>query len=312
VSARTIWDELRQRRWQVLEEWKRAGEPESLHLDFKESDQASGVPGPRDRKNLSKGLSAFGNVEGGVLVFGASTSGGKPDVLSALKPVQRLDEYAERLRAMIANSTTPTIPGVQVEAIEEPPLSRDVGVVAVFVPINDGGPYRASGDCGSDVKDRYYIRSTTDSTPMAHQTLAAMFGRRAGPRLRVALRRDNVRRIALVILNQGAGYARLPYVRFQFTTPFPSNENVGLDVLAPWERRYPRVRETEGSWLAVSLPSDHVIYPQEPQQAANIEYSMNKFQVRGRIDAEGSEPVRIDRTVELVQGTDVLLHDDEQ
>lgn len=115
------------------------------------------------------------------MVFGATTTRGPgdEDVLNALTCVTPLDRYAEKLRVYVKDSTTPPVPGVDVQKFADP-ADPNRGVVVVYIPFSDGAPFRAEGPKG-DVNGKYFMRTTSDTVVMPHQILAAMFGRRPPP-----------------------------------------------------------------------------------------------------------------------------------
>lgn len=160
-------------------------------------------------------MSGFGNVDGGVLVFGAATTtvaSAKAEVLNALKGVSPLDQYEERVRVYVKTSTEPPVPGVIVQKVEDP-SHKNHGVVIVYIPLTDAGPFRALGP-KPDVENKYFMRTTSDTLIMPHQILGALFGRRPPPQLRVGIeRRDEIGSTNVHVENVGRGAAAGTFVR---------------------------------------------------------------------------------------------------
>jgi hypothetical protein len=216
VGAFDVWDELIRGGWAQLSQWRVDQKPESLHLDFKEATWTGTDISIDDRKNLAKNQSGFGNVDGGVLVYGAAATAGagKQDVLKALPGIAPLDSYVERLRIHARASTIPPMPGLVVDKIESP-AKPGTGVAIVYVPVTDAAPFRAQCEPRGDINDKYFMRTTTDTIVMPHQILAAMFGRRPPPRFRVGVHCSSDRKYVLLVENVGRGAAATPFVRLK-------------------------------------------------------------------------------------------------
>ena len=222
MRANSIWSALNSKGWDLLEEWKAQAEPESMHLEFKKGAWQGDDARADDRKNLARTMSGFGNTEGGVLIFGVSTTTGKPDRFEDIEPISRVHEYAESLRKFMRDLTTPTIPGADIVALEDP-ADKTRGVAVAYVPFNDAGPgpYRATGSIAAEVKDRYYIRIANGTDVMSHQHLADRFGHTAPPQLELQVRVERINldltsrspvRFEWRLFNRGRGAARRPAV----------------------------------------------------------------------------------------------------
>ena len=322
MTARSIWSELRgdEGGWGLLEKWRANKQPETLHLDFKRGGWDGGDVRGDDRKALAKALSAFSNTEGGVLVFGAATGKGKPDTLESFEPIDRIEQYAERLRVYTQSLATPLIPGVQVTAIHSPAES-DRGVAVVFIPASDGGPHRTSGRCEGSVCDRYYIRSTTDTTVMPHSILEAMFGRRPPPVLRLALRHDG-RNFSITIVNMGRGFARSPSVslwmsRQDATGEWRPIQLVNRDGDGPWSELYRSVEPGNAPSYTFRPKAHHLLYPKDTEVVARVRPRTSdpegaRYRASCRLDAEGMAPaISLDREIDPDTEKVTLLWDHE-
>lgn len=295
MSAYDLWQELRTLGWAALSQWRVDQKPEGLYLDFKAANPGgNGEPSEDDKKNLARNLSGFGNIDGGVLVYGAVTtkdSSGQ-DVLHQLPGVTQLAAYTERLRSLVRGCTTPPIPGVEVFPLEDAPGS-DRGAVVIYVPFSDAGPYRAEGP--SSVKERYFMRTTTDTVVMPHQILAAMFGRRPLPNLRVGLERDSDGRTAIVhVENRGKGAAQAVFVRFMFDHSGNSRSR------GSWHDKRNDV-SFRGWKVAFALSSDEWIYPGETRNPGTFDLPGDR-EVTARVDCANAPPNEVQQLATLEQG----------
>lgn len=199
MGGRVLFEELGREGWAGVEALVTERRQESVHLDFK-----SPPTNPQHVDDLvGKALSGFANVEGGLLVIGIRTSNAKrkePDRADAIVPVKDVDAVARRLDQRIASLTEPPVAAVQVKTIPDP-SDPSRGVLLIYTPASDGGPHR-------DGTDRYMMRTGTNTEPMPHALLAAMFGRRPQPSLRLYATRKE-----LLISNEGRGAAEDVFVR---------------------------------------------------------------------------------------------------
>lgn len=222
MSAGSIFEDIRSRRWSCISEWLANHEPESLHFDFKQkSNPAAYRLDEGDRANIAKAMSGFANGGGGVLVIGLARTPGKhrddPDLVGSVNPIVDVQRFLECLDREAAEFTEPPIAGLDFLAIESLDGTGG-GVVAMLIPSSDAVPHRVLKGSND-----YFIRIGTRTMPMPHQLLAEQFGRRPAPRLRLAFKLhgegvDCV--LALRLQNSGRGLARQPAI--QFTEPHPA------------------------------------------------------------------------------------------
>jgi hypothetical protein len=303
VGAYDIFDELKNGGWQQLSQWRVDAKSEGLHLDFKHANWTGTDVSDDDRKNLSKGLSGFGNIAGGVLVYGADCAKDpttKLDVLSALPGVTPLDRYTERLASFVKASSDPPVPGVIVHPIPSG-TQPNHGVVIVYIPLTDAGPFRALSQ-KPDVGDKYFMRTTSDMLVMPHQILAASFGRRPPPRLRVGIEQcdplDGTKPIRVHVMNTGRGAAQGTFVRLKV---LPGQNP---DSIRPFGSWVDRGRDVQGSgWdIAFAHPSDELLFPGESRLAGAYRQSAQERKITVRVDCANGLPVEVTRTVELQPG----------
>lgn len=161
----------------AIESFIRDRASEELFLDFKRSaDNGGGTTlHARDRANLAKAISGFGNSEGGVIVWGVDCSPNQStaDVATQTVPIHLPARFKSWLEGSVSGLTIPPHGTVQhhVTAGEE----EDSGFVVTLVPQSNHAPHQVAND------KRYYMRAGSDFLPVPHAVLAGMFGRRPQP-----------------------------------------------------------------------------------------------------------------------------------
>ena len=157
---------------------------EELFLDFK---QAVSVKSNNnslhrdDRKNLAKGISAFGNSEGGVIVWGVECSRDMEigDVAKAKVKVKNVHRFLSWLENAISGCTIPSHKILRNHIIS---IDENVdGFVATYIPKCDIAPLMTT--VGSTI----YIRSGSNNVPAPYSVIAGMFGRRPQPNLELIM-----------------------------------------------------------------------------------------------------------------------------
>jgi hypothetical protein len=220
-----------------LEEIKRfveEGQEEHLHLEFKQAAHPSKEPKARsaDKKNISKCISGFANSDGGIIIWGVSTSNGnndEPDVAKALKPIKELKKFINLLNRLEGQAVTPIPTGVKHEAIEQ---GSDEGFVKTFVPISENAPHMAN------FADKHYYKRSGDSFYQCeHYDIRDMFSRKSSAVLTLSTKQvdnptrfeDNLKLQMVVSLqNEGGNFARSPFLKMKVNPPFQISKN-GLD-----------------------------------------------------------------------------------
>lgn len=321
MSASAVFDEIVGSRWDDVLDWKAQARKESLHLDFKVRERGIGPGklGDADKNCISKAFSGFANVDGGVLVIGVSAKAAAkdaPDTVGDIVPIDDVKQFENLVDRNLKNFTNPPIPGIRLHSIAEP--GQAGGILAIYVPRSDGAPHRAAM-ADKAHNDRYYMRTGTSTVIMPHPLLAAMFGRRPEPQLRLVadLEIGQPNQLILRLLNRGRGYARQPALLFE------ANEASHLD----WQQlrngmlRAETVQSSGGQTVVGFLPGsqDIVVYPGweivvGTVTVKSISYNAGyNLRLVGRILALETQPIEFDEqfNIELKNATFVLPKDDE-
>lgn len=224
-------------------------EEEGLHLDFKE--RTSPRPLGQDRellKTLAKGISAFANADGGVLVLGVR------DTPRELAPLAQLAGCERAAHEQQSRLVAPPVPGADLKAIPAADGS-DRGYLVFLVPPSDVGPHMS-------LKHHIYFQRVGESAPpMDHHQLALMFGRPPHPvlglRAEFTLIEDSCPRLEAVVhlTNAGRGVARYPMVELRRL-----NSDVSLPSTTPFEPLFRKLLPQLGTRLPRYV-SDERVYP---------------------------------------------------
>jgi hypothetical protein len=190
-----------------------------LFLDYKRSaDEGAGrTLSNRDRSNLAKAISGFGNSEGGVILWGVdcrndSTAG---DVPTGLVRIQNPTRFKSWLEQATTGLTVPPHDGVRHHAIPE-------GFVVTLIPSGMHAPYQTVGDLS------YYIRAGSNFARTPNAVLSGLFGRRPQPSIKNAYLTDSEpssvgpgrvkTQIGILLHNFGRGIAENVFINLTITS----------------------------------------------------------------------------------------------
>lgn len=153
---------------------------ENYYLEFKtaaEQDYTGRRNLPNDdRKNYAKAISAFGNSEGGVIIWGIKTGSSDADYADAKEPIKGVSNFRSLLEGFTSTLTVPPHPEVSHEIIFET-KKRDEGYIVTRIPKSYMRPFQVVH--GKD--HRYYIRAGSSSHPAPDTFLRTLFGREPRP-----------------------------------------------------------------------------------------------------------------------------------
>ena len=162
---------------------------EELFLDFKQA-VSTGKNGTRlhkdDRKNLAKGISGFGNSEGGVIVWGVECSRDCDigDVAKAKVKVRNVHRFLSWLENAISGCTIPSHNRVRNHIISVD--KNGDGFVATYIPKSELAPLMTT--MGNNI----YIRSGSNNVPAPYSVIAGMFGKRPQPNVELIIADKNL------------------------------------------------------------------------------------------------------------------------
>lgn len=168
----------------AIDEFIENRQTEELFLDFKQA--ASDGKSMRtlhqnDRRNLAKAISAFGNSEGGVLVWGVECARDLEigDVAKAKIKVKNVHRFLSWLENAISGCTIPSHNKVRNHIIGED--KNGDGFLATYIPKSEIAPLMTT--TGSQI----YIRSGSNNVPAPYAVIAGMFGKRPQPNIELVI-----------------------------------------------------------------------------------------------------------------------------
>ena len=173
----------------AIDEFLQERQTEELFLDFKQAasdGKSMRTLHPSDRRNLGKAISAFGNSEGGVLVWGVECSRDLEigDVAKAKVKVQNVHRFLSWLENAISGCTIPSHNKVRNHIIS---VDKDGnGYLATYIPKSDIAPLMTTSG------NQIYIRSGSNNVPAPYAVIAGMFGKRPQPNIELVIDDESI------------------------------------------------------------------------------------------------------------------------
>lgn len=168
----------------AIDEFIYERQTEELFLDFKQAasdGKSMRTLHPNDRRNLAKAISAFGNSEGGVLVWGVECARDLEigDVAKAKVKVKNVHRFLSWLENAISGCTIPSHNRVRNHIICAD--KNGDGILATYIPKSEIAPLMTT--TGSQI----YIRSGSNNVPAPYAVIAGMFGKRPQPNIELVI-----------------------------------------------------------------------------------------------------------------------------
>jgi hypothetical protein len=267
---------------------------EELFLDYKRSaDDGSGTAlHNRDKANLARAISGFGNSEGGVIIWGVDCRNDptRGDVPTGPVRIQNPNRFKSWLEQATSGLTVPPHGTVRHHDIPE-------GFVLTLIPSGMHAPYQTVGELS------YYIRAESNFVRAPHAVLAGMFGRRPQPSIKqsyfvdatpIIVASGTVKtKISVILKNYGRGIAENVFLNLRLTSHPGRNCEV----------RFQPPEEKDVWWGRFALAREmHLVtragYPLPPEAYLNsvslditlrepLEYD---FAFKGTCGSAGGEP----------------------
>ena len=195
--AKELFDEIRgsEDPPALLEGFVQTKKCESDFLEFK---GAGRIQDKQAKEYWSRVLSGFANTEGGVLIWGISTTqipmpddpSRRIDAASGLDLVPNPQSFMQMLKDVKLEATVHPVGGVEYASWD---VRQDdaSGFVVCLIPEGANKPYRAA----LDPAKQYFQRIGDSFTHISHSMLASLFYPRAVPQLQLAIRPTECRDI---------------------------------------------------------------------------------------------------------------------
>lgn len=163
------------------------GESEGLFLECKSPAEPNLS---KDIKfHLAKAASGFSNTEGGIIIYGISTTThnhSNLDVLSQIEPIGQCQRFAKLIENNLPRLTSPSLTKSQVKIIYEK-VGDKKGVVIVLFPKSLYDPTQ------SIVDNLFYYRTGDDFTPAPFEIIKRLFAASESPDLAISLDLDDIK-----------------------------------------------------------------------------------------------------------------------
>lgn len=155
------------------------GETESVFLECKSPTTPS--LNADLRKTLARTISGFSNTNGGVIIWGASTTKKTHsglDVITQIEPIGNCSKFQREIEKRISTLTTPPISNYSNKIIKKKP-SDTRGVLITYVPKHSGDPTQSLED------EHFYFRSGDEFIKTPYEMLKRLFAATESPDLRI-------------------------------------------------------------------------------------------------------------------------------
>lgn len=181
--AEDIFEMFKKEGESAIDDFIRSRKTEELFLDFKRSanDGNDSKLHERDRENLAKAISGFGNSEGGVIVWGVDCSKDdqSADVARAKYPLKDVSRFVGWLENAVSGCTVPPHNKIMNHFVQINQAGE--GYAITLIPKSDHSPHQVA--IHGKYQYRYYIRVGSNFGHTPHAVLAGMFGRRPQPHI---------------------------------------------------------------------------------------------------------------------------------
>jgi len=153
---------------------------ENYYLDFKTTQEQDYTRKrtllASEKKNYARCISAFGNGEGGVIVWGVKTGSSDADYASKKKPITNVSNFASLLEGLTSTLTSPPHPKV-VSKIVFQDEKKDTGYVITHVEKSNQRPFQVL----NENEFKYYIRAGSSSKGAPDTFVRGLLGSKAQP-----------------------------------------------------------------------------------------------------------------------------------
>lgn len=186
TASKKLFDSLDT--WARLEEMISNAEAESTYYECKAPREPK--MGKEMRLHLAKACSGFANTNGGILLYGVSTTKHAHsglDVMTQLEPIGDIKNFAQQIENNIPSLSIPALSNYECKIVREKPIDTR-GILLVHLPKSDGDPVQSTAD------DIFYFRSGDDFVVAPYEMVKRLFAATDSPDLRPIARNEIIKK----------------------------------------------------------------------------------------------------------------------
>ncbi len=166
-------------KYSKIEELIFQGESEGIYLECKSPtvptlDKAKKV-------HLARALSGFSNTEGGIIIWGVSTTKHEHstlDILSQIEEIGNCDNFSKQIESSIPTLTIPSITNSLTKVIKKSKKDSR-GIIITYIPKSLGDPVQ------SNKEEYFYFRNGDEFTKLPYEMLKRLFASTESPDLHI-------------------------------------------------------------------------------------------------------------------------------
>lgn len=238
---------------------------ESNYLEFKSADSL--FPSDKNKKEISKDVSAFANADGGLIIYGiAENDDHKADLLSLIGK----DKISfDSLQQIIDSRIQRKIDGILIEPID---YGENLYIYLVRIPLSPNAPHQSADK-------RFYVRRNSQAVMMEEYEIRNTYNRVVKTSLRICQPKitfnpsyrlpdkleNCIVHLELEIENIGSNMEK--YYKIEVTLPWGAMAHTGFSFNAALQKAHMR---DEGRKSIYFFPSETEIYPEERQTICKI------------------------------------------
>ncbi len=172
--AKELFEKIKLEKTRYINSIVKEGVLESYHLEFKTTQENDYLDRKdlyrSDFKNLAKGISAFGNSDGGVIIWGVSTitadMSARSDYAAGKYPIKGVYIFRYLIEKYSQFSTSPRHEALENEIIKEE-NEKGAGYLITHIPRSKNRPLQVI----YNKNYRYYIRDKNTSIPATNEVI---------------------------------------------------------------------------------------------------------------------------------------------
>lgn len=217
-AAKSLYDSTRS--YADIERLVQEGEAESLFLECKAPEQP--ILSRDLQMTLSIAISGFSNTNGGVIIWGISTTKKAKndlDILTQVEPLANCSRFATEISNKIPTLSIPSIVNFENKIVKKR-KSDTRGIVLTYIPAKMSDPVQSIKD------EKFYFRSGDDFVVAPYQMLKRLFAASENPDISVIIPEGIVKKeseefwdIPISIANHSSAVGK--YIKLSITVVNP-------------------------------------------------------------------------------------------